>query len=397
MAQDTLDLALLEAKLKTQKEEIKGFVDKLEGEFTDKRKADTETKAAVEKFAAEIKETRDTIADLKQQLSKRATGGGQNEVKSIGAQVVENEAFTQWMNSNPTGGGANVPVLYDTKNVVSTSLMAGASTTGFPVPVPSVAMITNPGPITNIRQLIRSTPFNAQQASFIREKLFTNAAAPVAEGAAKPESALEWEQASLKVTKIAHWIKATKEVLKFVPQMRSIIDGRLLDGLREEENQQLITGDGTGENVNGLVTQATAWTVPVGASRLDSIYHAQVSLMLANRRATGLFLNPNDYAGILLLKDDDGQYYFGGPSQMNMNQPIWGLPVIWDANLTAGTAIVGDFSPNVVEIYDAETANVTAGFVNDDFTRNRITILAEEMLALAVYQPAAIRKFTLPV
>ena len=40
-------------------------------------------------------------------------------------------------------------------------------------------------------------------------------------------------------------------------------------------------------------------------------------------------------------------------------------------------------------MFDQWSAAVEVGFENDDFTKNKITILAEERLALAVYRPEA--------
>jgi HK97 family phage major capsid protein len=41
------------------------------------------------------------------------------------------------------------------------------------------------------------------------------------------------------------------------------------------------------------------------------------------------------------------------------------------------------------QVFDRWDARVETGYVNDDFTKNLVTILAEERLALAVYRPEA--------
>ncbi|MCP5883109.1 phage major capsid protein, partial [Klebsiella pneumoniae] len=86
---------------------------------------------------------------------------------------------------------------------------------------------------------------------YFRELVYTNNAAPVAEGTRKPESDLTFEDAMARVIKIAHWIKATTEALDDVPALQSIIDQRLRYGLQFVEENQLLNGSGVGNNLNG--------------------------------------------------------------------------------------------------------------------------------------------------
>lgn len=50
--------------------------------------------------------------------------------------------------------------------------------------------------------------------------------------------------------------------------------------------------------------------------------------------------------------------------------------------------LVGAFKLGA-QVFDRWDARVEVGYVNDDFTKNLVTILAEERLALAVYRPEA--------
>src|SRR5690606_35097271 len=98
---------------------------------------------------------------------------------------------------------------------------------------------------------------------FFRETSFTNNAAAVAEATAtdgtsglKPESALAFEEATVAVKTIAHWIPITRQILQDAAQLQTYVEQRLLDGLRLAESDQLLNGDGTGANILGLTNQS---------------------------------------------------------------------------------------------------------------------------------------------
>ena len=91
---------------------------------------------------------------------------------------------------------------------------------------------------------------------------------------------------------------------------------------------------------------------------------------------------------MLLTKDSQGNYILGSPG--GMAQPsLWGLPVIPTKAMTLGSFLVGDFR-SAATLYDRWAPRVEVGYVNDDFTKNLVTILAEERVALAVKNPLAL-------
>lgn len=65
------------------------------------------------------------------------------------------------------------------------------------------------------------------------------------------------------VTTIAHWVLATRQILDDVPMLQSYVDGRLRYGLALVEENQLLNGSGTGTDLAGIYTQATAFTPPI--------------------------------------------------------------------------------------------------------------------------------------
>ena len=173
--------------------------------------------------------------------------------------------------------------------------------------------------------------------------------------------------------------------------MRTYIDGRLRYGLAFVEETQLLNGDGTGQNLNGIVPQATAFAesfVPAGANLFDTLRLAQLQAALAEYPASGHVLNPIDWAKLEMLKDGDGNYIIGQP-QGNASPTMWGLPVVATQAMTAGKFLTGAFMLGA-QVFDRWQARVEIATENeDDFVKNLVTMLCEERLALAVYRPEA--------
>jgi HK97 family phage major capsid protein len=214
----------------------------------------------------------------------------------------------------------------------------------------------------------------------------------VAEGAAKPESAIDWELKTASSKVIAHWIKASRQILEDAPQIRDLIDSDLIYGLALAEETQLISGDGTGSNLTGLIPSATSYSDPITTlptfDMIDQIGKAVLQSALADFPATGIVVHPADWWRMRLQKDGDGNYRLGNP-QVMARPSLFGLPVVATKSMPVDKFLVGDFA-SAATLYDRWQPRVEVGYVNDDFTRNLVTILAEERLALAVKQGDAL-------
>jgi HK97 family phage major capsid protein len=108
---------------------------------------------------------------------------------------------------------------------------------------------------------------------------------------------------------------------------------------------------------------------------------------LAEYPATGHVLHPTDWASIETLKDSEGRYIIGNP-QGTAQPTLWSLPVVATQAITVRKFLTGAFKLGA-QVFDRWDARVETGYVNDDFTKNLVTILGEERLALAVYRPEA--------
>ncbi|QNE04686.1 phage major capsid protein [Croceicoccus marinus] len=218
----------------------------------------------------------------------------------------------------------------------------------------------------------------------------TNNAGMVAEGAAKPESSLQFELKSVPLRVMAHWMKASRQVLSDAPQLQGIIDNELRYGLALKEEAQLLYGDNTGQNFNGMIPQAADFVDSLGAAAptaIDTIGSAIHQASLTDVPPDGIVLHPSDWWKMRMLKDVDGKYLLGDP-MMALEPSLFGLPVVLTQSINVDEFLVGAFSEQT--LYDRWTARVEVGFVDQDFTNNMVTVLGEERVGFAAKRPEAL-------
>lgn len=218
----------------------------------------------------------------------------------------------------------------------------------------------------------------------------------------KPQSELTFSGEQASVRTIAHWEAAHRSVLADEPQLRGIIDSELLYGLALVEDAQILAGDGTGENLLGILNtpgiQQYSWstgaTTPVPDTKADAIRRAATLAFLAQYEPTGVVVHPNDWEDIELTKATTGEYLLAVSIALGGEKRVWRMPVIDSPAIQEGTALVGAFGVGA-QIYDREQANIRIAEQHGDFfIRNAIVILAEERLALATKRPESFVEVT---
>jgi HK97 family phage major capsid protein len=255
-----------------------------------------------------------------------------------------------------------------------------------------------------VRDLFPVQATTAAVIEYFRVTGFTNQASPVPERdgsdfAAKNQSTLTFVGAQAPVRTIAHWEAAHRNVLADVPQLEGIINNELLYGLRLEEDRQILSGTGTGEDLTGILTdtgvQQYLWSDgTTGDEKSDAIRRAATLAFLAYYEPTGVVLHPNDWEDIELQKDDNGAYLVAISVALGAEPRLWRLPVVDTPAIPEGTALVGAFGIGA-QLYDREQANIRVAEQHSDFfVRNAVVILAEERLALAIKRPEAFVEVT---
>jgi HK97 family phage major capsid protein len=205
----------------------------------------------------------------------------------------------------------------------------------------------------------------------------------VGEGVAKQQSDFDLVEASSQVKKVATWIKVSKEMVDDIPFMRGEINNELMELVELKLDEQILLGDGIGDNLTGLDTFTTAFTpapqfvnqIPA-ANETDVLRVAIAQIQNANFEPTHILMNPADVAALQLTKDLDGGYTYPMfiPTGDGMSR-LMNVPIIPNNGVPSGDYYVGDFTKAQLRL--REDMNIQVGYINDDFTRNMMTVLCE--------------------
>ena len=286
------------------------------------------------------------------------------------------------------------------KTSVKAAITGGGASAGPLIQPDRIGMILPMDQRLFLRDLLNWGRTTSNAIEYVQELLYTNNAAPVAELATKPESDLTFEMKSAPVATIAHWIKASKQVLADAPMLQSYINGRLMYGLKLKEEQQLLKGSGVGLNLDGIYTQATVYTNPgvtvQAETPIDRLRLAMLQVALSEFDTDGIVLNPIDWAGIELKKTTDNAYLFASPTGQ-VAPTLWGRPVVATQAMTAKDFLVGAFRMGA-QGWDREDANIEVSTEDgQNFVQNSITIRCEERVGLTVFRPKAFVKGSLTI
>ena len=273
------------------------------------------------------------------------------------------------------------------------------------------------GPVTDligereltVRDLCTNVTTQSDSFEFVRVTGKTNNAAAVVEASSaadssvygtpeadnvqgyKPESAMTFAVVSTPVETIAHLMPITRRAAADAPQVRQLVDAFLLYGLKEEEEDQLLNGNGTSPTRRGILQDSGISTVGSAGTDLDAVVDAIKAIRADRRRPTGMVIHPNDWfsTGFLLAKDNAGNYLIGDPrASIDALNTLWGLNVVVTPAMTENTVLVGDFRQAVVADREQSAIYVTDSH-KDWFGRNLLAVLAEERLAFGILDPDA--------
>ena len=379
---DNADNVKLAKEFKAATDKVKETAEDIKGKMEKGEKLSEKAKETADEALAKFNELKAQYDELEQKLSRR--GAEEPVAKSLGRQMVDSDQYKQ-LKDDPRG-------VKNAKMSVKATTITNATAGALVEPQVVGGVITPPERKLTIRDLLMPGQTDSSAITYMRETGFTNNAAPQAnQGDKKAQSDITFDRKTENVETIAHFIKVAKQILNDASMLASSIDQRLMYGLKLKEEEQLLNGDGLNGNLHGIIPQATAFSNPAAAvtkyTIIDQMRLAMLQAILAEYPASGHVLNPIDWATMELLKDNEGRYIIGQP-QGETNPTLWRLPVVETQAIAPTKFLTGAFNM-AAQIFDAEDASIEVGFENDDFTRNLLTILCEERLALAVYRPEA--------
>jgi HK97 family phage major capsid protein len=237
------------------------------------------------------------------------------------------------------------------------------------------------------------------------ETVTSQGAVEVLEGGAKAAADISFAESSAPVENIAVTLQVTNILLEDEGFMRAYVQGRLRLFVGNREDTQLISGDGTPPNIEGIlvVTGVNTETYSIAANvtdntlAVDTIYNGMVQIREAFLSATSIGMAAATWAIFQLAKDGNSQYLLGGPGSTAPAR-LWGVPVVQNENFPAHANPL-----EAIAIWAREAAMVVrrnsislavSDSHADTFTANVLTFRAEQRVAFPIFRPTGITVVT---
>lgn len=245
--------------------------------------------------------------------------------------------------------------------------------------------------------LFPTSPTKGNTVSYAEMVTPEGGAAMTAEGALKSQADFNLEEKSVNVRKVTAFIKTSKESLADIPALAGEINSELLTLVELKADSQILSGDGTGQNLTGIVSVATAFAAGVDfASSIAApneydvinvaINQIEIAEVISGEPAgfmpNVIVMNPTDIKKMKLTKTSTGEYVFNTTEGPQVGTQIDSIPVLSNPRMPKGNFLVMDSTKGTIRLREA--TKIDLGYENDDYTKNLVTILAEKRLAFYV-------------
>ena len=251
---------------------------------------------------------------------------------------------------------------------------------------------------------IPASPMEGPSIEFIAHTSTVGSAGMVAAGGAKPQVQFITTPTILTARKIALWTALLDENLDDFPTFAAYIANELQRLIVDTENDQVLNGDGTGENLKGLLHQTGILTrdhtadvtADPDATGLDTM-----EMAIADLRTGAAFVDPDmivmhptTWSKLRRTKDGQGRYILNPDPSSSEANTLWGIPVLPTTTCAVGTSLVANLEKGAQAFQRKGFVIETTNSAGDAFTTNQTLFRAEERLTLGSPRPAALLKVT---
>ena len=376
-------------------EEIKGAFESVKTEVSgaiDTLKAENAT--AVEGLKTELEELKSQISVVKDAADKLEAKNNrktmsQTEVKGFNASLGEAiEKSADNIAKLGRGEQKSTSFILNTKTVGN--MTESVNLTGDIPREYANRVYALPSRKVHVRTLLPVGTISQGLFTFPKETGGEGAPAPQVQGSAKAQVDFDITMTNAPAQVIAGYVKISRQMLDDVPAMTSFLQSRLLEKYLIAEDNQLLYGAGTGVNLQGITGVAAAAT---GASTVDveQLVQAISQLEATDYSATGILINPADWANIVNTKNTASAYSLPGSTVVTTDGQlsIAGIPIFKSTAITVDKFLVGDWSMGA-QIMQRD--GISVQFFDQDgnnAVENMITVRVEARIAFPIYYNSA--------
>jgi HK97 family phage major capsid protein len=348
-----------------------------------------------DKFKAVSGEHATRISELERRAARERDYVPTTTGPSLGEMVVASDEFKEVVSSFRGKALIKLPGVELATITSGTGTVGGTTSAGTSlVPAHRIAGITDP--LTQqffVRDLIPALPTTSNAVEATVETGYTNNARPVTETTTKPQSDITFNLKNFPVRTLAHTFQVSRQIMDDAPGLAAYINKRGVYGLKQVEEQEFLTGNNTGQHLNGLIPQAVDYETgrsSTGDSDERILLHALSQAAEANAPVTGIVISQKKWFDILGIRDSEHRYLSAGPFGVTP-QRIWGLPVVASNSMADDDFLVGSFGSGIgAQIYDRMGIEVLISSEHGtNFTDNELTVRIENRVTLVTLRPEA--------
>jgi HK97 family phage major capsid protein len=242
----------------------------------------------------------------------------------------------------------------------------------------------------HIRSLVPVGTISTGLFTFPKETGGEGEAGPQTQGSTKPQIDFDITMTDAPAQYIAGFVRISRQMLDDVPAMTSFLQARLLEKYLLAEDSQLLFGNGSAPNLTGLTINAAAFS---GAATVDveQLVQAIAQVEASNYSATGILINPSDWANIVNTKNTNSAYSLPGSTVVTTDGTlsIAGIPIYKSTAITADKFLVGDWSMGAQIMQNQGISVQFSEMDSDNFQKNMITVRVEARIAFPIYYNSA--------
>ena len=250
----------------------------------------------------------------------------------------------------------------------------------------------DPDRSARIRDLLSVGTTNSSSVTYVYESAISDGTAMTSEGSEYGQSDFDLAVGTATVRKITAYVLLSEELLEDVEGLSSYLSARLPSKLKVTEDDQLLNGAGTGQNLSGVITNSTAYSDNLAdsdISEIDVLVDACRQVRDDEYQATAILVHPAKATKIKLTKDDNGNYIHPWIFMGKQGIVLDGVPVIETTAIAEDTFVVGDFKLGA-QVFDRRQMSLEMSYENEDnFVKGMVTVRISERLTLAVYRAKA--------
>jgi len=376
-------------------EEIKSAFEGIKSEVNGAiESAKADNASALESVKAELEATKASISVVKDEIEKMEAKNNrikmnQTEVKGFNVSLAE--AIEQNGDSIAKlgrGEQKRAGFIMDTKAVGT--MLESTNLTGDITRQYANQVYALPSRKVHLRSLLPIGTISQGLFTFPYESGGEGAPAAQTQGSSKAQVDFDIVMKDAPAQYIAGYVRISRQMLDDIPAMTSFLQSRLLEQYLIAEDAQLLNGNGTAPNLTGLTINATAAT---GAATVDveQLVQAIAQLESTNYSATGILVNPLDWAAIMNTKNSGSAYSLPAATVVTTDGSvsIAGIPLYKSTAIAVDKFLVGDWNMGAQIMQNQGISVQFSEYDADNFTKNLITVRVEARIAFPIYYAGA--------